>query len=76
MLDEWVLDLTFGTEPLPCFCPYDRENDSIVTGLNMLTNKCPGELIGVVHPEGQEAVEKWCEENPDWHVRYSKASNQ
>jgi hypothetical protein len=74
MWNEWVLDLTFGLEPMPCFCPYERETGSIVFGMNMLTDRCPGSLVGVVHSDGQAVVEKWCEENPDWHVRYSKAT--
>jgi hypothetical protein len=72
MWNEWVLDLTFGTEPMPCFCPYERDTGAIVTGMNMLTDRCPGELVGVVHLDGQEAVEKWCADNPDWHERYAK----
>lgn len=68
MSKEWLLDVSFS---IPCFVPYERETDTIITGMNVITDKCPGELVGVIHMDGQEAVEKWCAENPDWHVRFS-----
>lgn len=66
--EEWVLDVSFST---PCFCPFDRETGEIVVGLNVITDKCPGELVGVVHRGGDEMAEKWCDENPGWHKRFS-----
>lgn len=73
---EWLIDITHGTEPLPCFVPYEREDDAIVFGMNLLTDRCPGELVGVIHAGGQEAVEKWCADNPDWHDRYKCSAAQ
>ena len=59
---EWVIDVSFDP---PCFVPYERETDRLVIGMNLVSNAPPGKLIGVIHQDGQEAVEKWCEDNPD-----------
>ena len=69
---EWVVDVTHGTENGACFCPYERESDSIVFGMNFITDRCPGDLVGVVHMGGNEAVEEWCAANPDWHDRLKR----
>ena len=69
---EWVLDITLGTEPMPCFCPYERDEDAIVFGMNLITERCPGELVGVVHMDGEKAVDRWVAENPNWYKKYSK----
>ena len=68
---EWVLDVTFDP---PVFVPYERETGAVVIGMNVLSDKCPGKLVGVIHADGQEAVEKWISENPDWHERYRVAN--
>jgi len=69
MFDKWVLDASFTREDyLPCFCPVDGED--ILTGFSMYTDRCPGELVGVIHSEGQEAVEKWIDEHQDWYNKY------
>lgn len=68
-MDKWVIDASMGVpaDGLFCFCPIEFNADgsvkSIVTGLNVLTQKPPhdGEFIGVVHQDGQEAVEQFCE---------------
>ena len=63
---EWLLDVSFD---YPCFVPY--KDDAIVFGMNVMANKSPAKLVGVIHSEGQDAVEAWIEENPDWHEKYS-----
>ena len=71
MTKTWLLDVTNRVGELPCFCPYEELTGMIMTGLNVIADKCPGELIGVFHEGGQEAVEKWCRDNQDWHERYA-----
>ena len=69
MWDDWVIDVTFGTE-FPCFVPYDGE--TLVLGMNIISQKCPGNLVGVLHTEGQEAVDEWIVNHPQWYSTYSK----
>ena len=69
---EWLLDITFGVEDAACFVPYEREDGNVVLGMNLLTDRCPGDLVGVIHSDGKEAVERWCSENPDWYERYKR----
>jgi len=69
MWQEWLLDVSFE---VPCFVPYDRVTGQVIAGMNMLSARCPGELVGVIHVDGQDAVEKWCVENPDWITRFGK----
>ena len=66
--ENWLLDVTYDP---PVFVPYE-DDGSIVFGMNIMTSECPGNLIGVIHTEGQEAVEKWLSENPKWHEMYAK----
>ena len=62
---EWVLDATMGIrDGNACFVPIDSDG-GVVFGMNMIGH-CPGKLVGVIHCDGQEAVEKWIAENPDW----------
>ena len=67
---DWLMDVTFGDNP-PCFVPYEQEKKTIVFGMNMIQDKCPGNLVGVIHSQGQGAVEAWIKKNPDWHKRFS-----
>jgi hypothetical protein len=70
MPDLWVLDASGSLDP-PCFCPYDPDTNEVVVGMNVLAHHSPGRLIGVFHPDGQEAVEEWRLDHPDWQVRYA-----
>lgn len=63
---KWVLDVTYS---MPAFCPY-KDDGTIITGLSVISNECPGEFVGVIHLDGQEAVEKWLAEHPDWEKEY------
>jgi hypothetical protein len=64
---DWLLDVTMDP---PCFVPYERGR--AVLGMCVLTDRCPGRLVGVIHEDGQAAAENWCAENPDWRERYRK----
>lgn len=65
---EWLLDVSFYP---PVFVPYERETDMIVTGMNVMSSKCPGKLVGIVHSGGQESVEEWCQDHPTWIEEYA-----
>lgn len=68
--DNWVADVSLADgqdEGLFCFVPLDGDphgEHSLVVGLNYLSNKPPGKLIGVVHMDGQEACDEWCAAHP------------
>jgi hypothetical protein len=67
---SWVLDVSFSPQLPPVFVPY--LSGTIVLGMTVAADVCPGELVGVFHHKGQDAVEKWCQENPNWYERYSR----
>jgi hypothetical protein len=68
-VNDYVLDITNGVEP-PVFVCY--ENNEVVFGLNVVSDKCPGNLVGVIHLDGQKEADKWVDENPNWHEKYGK----
>jgi hypothetical protein len=74
MFNEWVLDVTLGNKSTNCYCPYEKETGSVVFGLSLLADKCPGKLVGVVHMDGNDAVEKWLSEHPEYPEAYKKES--
>ena len=61
MLGNWVLDVTHGHEPM-AFCPIE-ENGTIITGLTMISGKCPGRFVGIVHFDGDDAANAWLAEH-------------
>lgn len=65
--DNWVLDATMGWPP--CFCPVELTDEgeikSIVTGLNVIGTPPEGRVIAIVHADGQEAVDEFCEAYKD-----------
>jgi hypothetical protein len=65
MWKNWVLDVTRDSDGERCFVPID-DGGRIVVGFNVITDECPGKLVGVFHEGGQEEVERWCAEHPDW----------
>jgi hypothetical protein len=76
MFDRWVIDATMGY-PF-CFCPVegDLQGDyTIVTGMNVISDKPPhgGRLVGVVHADGQGAVEDFCDKYEKELTALSKA---
>jgi len=71
MWDEYVLDCSnIDVGWIPCFCPY--ENGKIIVGVNILQDKCPGKLVGVIHSGGQQATEEWITQNPNWYKIYRR----
>lgn len=65
---DWVVDVSLY--PHVCFVPYD--DGDIMLGMSLITEHCPGNLIGVIHSGGQEAVEEWIAAYPDWKQTYQK----
>lgn len=65
---NFVLDATMGLRGgMGCFCPVEMndagEITAIITGMNYIS-ACPpngGKLIAIVHEDGQDAVEHFCE---------------
>lgn len=52
------------------FCPIEGDLDSgdyvIITGMNFLGSMPQGgNLVAIVHPDGQVAVERFCDENKE-----------
>lgn len=71
--EDFVLDVTLDGGGLNCYCPYLKDTEEVVFGLSILTDRCPGNLVGVVHMDGNEAVEKWIAEHPEYPERYKNA---
>lgn len=70
--DKWVIDASMSTpDGLFCFCPVELDEAgeivSVITGMNYLSDKPPRDesLIAVIHPDGQEAAEAFCEYHKD-----------
>ena len=67
---EWVIDASFDTGEGPlCFVPIEGSGtpeESIVWGITFLGSIPDGaKVIGVVHSEGQCAVEEWVARNEE-----------
>lgn len=67
MWKECVIDAEMGCrDGLFCFCPIDGDINgyfSVVTGTNFLGSAPPEnmKLVAIVHPDGQKAVEEFCQ---------------
>jgi hypothetical protein len=74
MWENWVIDASMPTpdDNIVTFVPIE-DDETLVLGMNFIGNKCPGNLVGVVHLNGQEAVEQWIKDHPDWHKQFKKA---
>ena len=66
---ECVIDATMGArDGMFCFCPVERDEHgqitSVISGLNFL-GAPPTDMrfIGVIHEDGQAAVEEFCAEH-------------
>lgn len=73
MWEEWVLDVSFD---MPVFVPYERDTDTIVIGMNVARATSPGKLVGVIHEGGQEAVDEWIANHPEWKEEYGYRENE
>ena len=65
---RWVIDASMGNpeEMLFCLCPIEGDiagDFTIITGMNLLTDHAPphGKIVAIVHPDGQPAVNEFCE---------------
>jgi len=79
MMKEWVIDVGMpGFGDSVCFIPYDRENDSFVVGMNYVSLKCPGELVGVIDTsafsddEMLDSYNSFIKQHPDWKDKFKK----
>lgn len=68
MWDNWLVDVSTIDGAIATFCPY--EDGELIIGMNFVSDKCPGNLIGAFHPAGQEAVEEYMEQNPEILERF------
>lgn len=80
---QWVLDATMGVrDGMGVFCPIEGDfpdDFTVITGLNYIGLKPPhGVLVAVVHDEGQEAVEAFCEAEAEFleQVRLACEGNE
>ena len=69
---NWVMDVTHEKPPF-CFCPIE-DDGSIVLGMNLIADRCPGELVGIFHEGGQDDVENWEKKHPTWHKKYRRVN--
>lgn len=66
---NYVLDVSMIHNDIPCWCPIE-DDGGVVVGMNLIQSKCPGKMVGVFHPDGQEAVEEWCAANSEWRSKF------
>jgi len=63
---KYVIDASMDAgDGMFCFCPIEGDiggDYSIVTGMNILSGptKPPGDVVAIVHDNGQSAVEEFC----------------
>lgn len=68
MWDKYVIDASMGQrDGFFCFCPVETDENgnitSIVMGMNCLGFVPEGaSVIGVVHPDGNDAADAFCQE--------------
>jgi hypothetical protein len=65
---NWIIDVTNWPDSW-CFCPYE-DDGSIVFGMNLIQDRCPGNLVGLIHLDGQKQAEVFCHAVPDWKERF------
>ncbi len=58
MKDRWVIDVTYW--PDYCFCPLN-DDGVVLDGMNIISDRAPGELCGVLHQGGPEVVFEFIE---------------
>ena len=70
MFNDWLLDLTYLENGVISFIPY--ENEELYTGMAVISDHCPGNLLGVCHADGSQVAEDWVNTHPDWQIKYGK----
>lgn len=61
---EWFIDAALSSDVL-VLCPRDDEGE-IITGISLIADYPPsGAIVGVFHPDGDEAVQDWIDRNQD-----------
>jgi len=73
MYNQWVIDATLYNENdgMLCFVPIENahtDQETLVLGLNILSDLehfDHGKVIGVIHLDGQEAADIFCNEHPE-----------
>lgn len=73
---EWVLDVTIHP---PVWIPVegmDTDSPVFVAGLSVIADKPPGIVRGIIHEDGQKAVNDWCIANPDEVSRIKKLAER
>jgi len=70
MYEEWVIDATmYNNDGLLCFVPIENrvtDKETLVLGMNILSDVEhfeQGKIIGIVHMDGQKAVDRFCDEH-------------
>jgi len=68
--ENWVIDagLSHPEDNLFCFVPIEgniKGKCSFVVGMNFIGDESPGKLVAIIHPDGQEAADKWYEKYKD-----------
>ena len=66
---DWVVDITRFEEGkgIYCFVPVENaesENPTFITGFSVITSLDGfdrGRIRGIIHEQGQEECDKWCE---------------
>ena len=64
----WVIDASMGVVcGQLCFCPIEGDIDGEFTVITGMNSNVPlgGNLVAIWHPDGQEAVERFCEKYAD-----------
>lgn len=59
---RWALDATFW--PQRVFVPM-ADDDSLILGMNLMTDLPPGKLAAIIHAEGQDAVDSFVDDHAD-----------
>lgn len=73
LMSLWVIDAIsdeFAEFGQYVFCPVEMTSEGeitkIYTGLSLIAEWPEhGEVVGVIHDQGQEAVEAWCKAHPE-----------
>lgn len=73
---QWVLDASAVDvdEDIRAWCPVTPDG-AVMMGLTVVTDRPPGSVIGVFHPDGQQACDAWTETHADYLERLMEELN-